>query len=138
MSKRVLVVEDNLAMRAVVRFNLQRAGFEVTVATDGLDGWRALEGHPKPIDIVVSDEQMPEMTGLELCRRMRDDERFAQVPLILLTAKGFELDAESLRRELGVVRLMAKPFSPRELVLAVNDALATAGEIRAEPAGTAC
>src|SRR5439155_6065671 len=67
--KRVLVVDDNLAHRAVARLNLQRAGFDVVVESNGRDGWLALE--QQSIDMVVSDHLMPEMTGLELFRLMR-------------------------------------------------------------------
>ncbi|HEV3003160.1 MAG TPA: response regulator, partial [Pirellulales bacterium] len=125
MLMRVLVAEDNLAMRAVVRFNLQQAGFCVIATANGREAWRALE-REEPIDLVITDEQMPEMTGQELCRRMRQDARFAQLPLILLTAKGFELDDELLRSELRVIKLMIKPFSPRELLHVVADCLGVA------------
>src|SRR5258707_9715216 len=104
MPKRVLIVEDDLALRTVVRFNVQRAGFDVVVAANGREGWQALERQPS--DIVVSDQQMPEMTGLELCRRMRQGARFGSVPLILLAGQGFEVAAEALRPELGVFALM--------------------------------
>ncbi len=117
--KRVLVVEDNLAQRSVARFSLQHAGFDVVVESNGRGGWLALE--QQPIDIVVSDQLMPEMTGFELFRLMRQDPRFAELPLILLTAQG--LDCELLCRELRVGKLIHKPFSPRELVAAVKDCL---------------
>jgi len=117
--KRVLVVEDNLAQRAVARSSLQHAGFDVCVESNGRDGWLALE--QQPIDMVISDQLMPEMTGFELFRRMRQDPRFADLPLILLTAQG--LDCDLLCRELRVGKLIHKPFSPRELVAAVADCL---------------
>ena len=121
MAKRVLVVDDNVAHRAVARINLQRAGFDVVVESNGRDGWRALE--QQPIDMVVSDQLMPEMTGLELLRRMRQHPRFVNLPLILLTAWGLDLESDQMCCELGVGKLMHKPFSPRELVAAVADCL---------------
>jgi len=117
--KRVLVVEDNLAQRAVARLSLQNAGFDVVVESNGRDGWLALE--QQPIDMVISDQTMPEMTGFELFRRMRQDVRFVDLPLILLTAQG--TDCEPQCRELRVGKLIHKPFSPRELVAAVNECL---------------
>jgi CheY-like chemotaxis protein len=138
MAKRVLVVEDDPALRAVVRFSLQRAGFDVVAGANGSEGWRHLQ--KEAIDMVVSDQQMPLITGLELCGMMREDPRFALLPVVLLTGKGFELDAEQLRRDLGVSKLMSKPFSPRELVAVVGGCLqnAVTEQRRAEAVAAPC
>lgn len=112
-ARRILVVEDNLALCGVVRFNLERAGFEVTQARNGREGWALLE-HGE-FDAVVTDFQMPEMDGGELCRLMRDHGRHQQTPVVLLTAKQLEIDLPKLQREFGVVEVFAKPFSPYEL-----------------------
>ena len=120
--KRILVAEDNIAMGGVIRFNLQQAGFEVTVARCGQTAWNLLTD--RDFDLVVSDFQMPGMTGGELCERMRNDARLARTPMILLTADGFELDAARMRDELAMSTIMFKPFSPRELTQTVQDCLA--------------
>ena len=112
-ARRVLVVEDNLALCGVVRFNLERAGFEVTQARNGREAWALLE--QGDFDAVVTDFQMPEMDGGELCRLMRDYGRHQQTPVVLLTAKQLEIDLPKLEREFGVVQAFAKPFSPHEL-----------------------
>ena len=118
--KHALVAEDNMATATAIRFNLERAGFEVTVARCGESAWKLLSEHE--FDLVVSDFQMPGMTGGQLCERMGQDPRLANVPMILLTAKAFEPDSTQPLQELqglGVVplrKIMAKPFSPRELV----------------------
>jgi CheY-like chemotaxis protein len=65
---------------------------------------------------VVSDEQMPRMTGRELCEQMRSNESYRATPVVLLTAKCLELDRNRLRGELGVAEILSKPFSPRQLV----------------------
>ena len=122
--KRVLVAEDNAAMRNVICFALRGAGFEVTAAEDGHKAWTTLD--TEDIDLVVSDFQMPRMSGGELCERMRGDCRFAQTPVILLTAKGYELNAAQYRDELSVSAIMSKPFSPRELAESVQHCLAAA------------
>ena len=114
---RVLVVEDDPALRNVIRFNLQQAGFDVRTSGNGLEGWSKLD--EQPVDLVVTDMQMPRMTGLELCQKLRSDPRFTQLPVLMLTAKGLELDAEQLRADLGIVELMFKPFSPKQLTRAV-------------------
>lgn len=120
-SHRILVVEDNLAMLGVIRFKLDRAGFRVAGADCGQTAWELLSRND--FDLVVADFQMPGMTGGELCRRMRKDARLAEIPLILLTAKGFELDVEHYRNVESVTAVIFKPFSPRKLVRTVQECL---------------
>ena len=124
--KKILVAEDNPALAGVVRFNLQRAGYHVSVAQNGREGWELAQ--QDQYDVVVTDQQMPEMTGVELCERLRQHADYIRTPLILLTAKGLELDMERLRAELRVATALPKPFSPIELVNTIEDCLAKAGE----------
>ncbi len=118
--KHVLVAEDNMATATAIRYNLEKAGFKVTVARCGESAWKLVSGHE--FDLVVSDFQMPGMTGAQLCERMGQDARLASIPVILLTAKALEPDMThplQVLRGLGVVplrKIMPKPFSPRELV----------------------
>lgn len=114
---RVLVAEDDPALRNVIRFNLQQAGFEVIAARNGAEAWDQLQ--KQSADMVVTDMQMPLMSGLELLKKLRADPRYAQLPAMMLTAKGYELDFEQLRAELGIVEVMKKPFSPKQLARAV-------------------
>lgn len=118
---RVLIAEDDAALRNVIRFCLQQAGFEVVACCDGQEALSQLE--KQPIGMVVTDMQMPRMSGVELCEKMRSDERHRGLPVLMLTSKGLELDVEQLRRELGVIDVMFKPFSPRELVRLVSQHL---------------
>jgi CheY-like chemotaxis protein len=120
--QKILVVEDNPALASVVRFNLSRAGFDVTVAKTGLEAWELLESG-ESVDMVVTDHQMPEMTGCELCMRIRQHESLADLPIIMLTAKGLELELPRLRNELGILEVYPKPFSPIQLVQAVKQHL---------------
>ena len=122
--RRILVVEDNVAMLGVIRFKLERAGLRVVCAHCGQTAWELLSQHD--FDLVVADFQMPGMTGGELCRRKRQDARLAETPLILLTAKGFELDLDHYRNVQSVSAVIFKPFSPQELVHTVNRCLAVA------------
>src|SRR5438034_5240152 len=108
--KQVLVVEDNIALGAVVRFNLEQAGFQVALARNGREGWGLIQ--KRDFDLVVTDYQMPEMSGAELCEQMRQHPQYAQIPVLLLTAKGLELDLPQLREELGIFDVFLKPFSP--------------------------
>ena len=122
--RKILVVEDNPALASVVRFNLTRAGFDVTVAKNGREAWDALSAG-ETFEMVVTDHQMPEMTGCELCIKIRQDEKLADLPVIMLTAKGLELELPRLRSELGVLEVFPKPFSPIQLVQTVDEFLNT-------------
>jgi CheY-like chemotaxis protein len=119
---RVLVVEDNRVMADVMRFNFNRAGFSATIALNGRIAWDLVQ--VDAFDLLVTDYQMPEMDGGELCRRIRAELRLAGLPIILLTAKGMEIDRDRLMCELGVSLIMYKPFSPRQLVMAAEDCVA--------------
>ena len=123
---RVLVAEDDPALRNVVRFHLERAGFQVIACRDGAEAWTALQ--QDPVDMVVTDMQMPNLTGRELCERIRSNAEYDHLPVLMLTAKGLELDADRLRAELGVVEVMFKPFSPKQLARAVAGHLRQAAD----------
>ena len=124
--RRILVAEDNPALLQVVSFNLEQAGFQVTRAGNGRKAWELLNSQHH--DLVITDHQMPEMTGWDLCVEMSKTSTHAQTPVIFLTAKKLEIDATQLKSEFGVVAVFAKPFSPRELVCAVEDLLAPAAQ----------
>lgn len=119
--KRALIVDDNVALARVTQFALDGAGFETQTAYNGR---LALEAALKTsFDIVITDQQMPEMTGVELCRELRDLPEYAKKPIILLTAKGLELELPRLREELGIDATFAKPFSPSAIVKACTELL---------------
>jgi two-component system alkaline phosphatase synthesis response regulator PhoP len=119
MAFKILVADDEAPIANVVAMKLRNAGLEVVVAMDGLEAYElAIAERP---DFMITDLQMPGMSGLELCARLAA-ELEGGIPTILLTAKGFELSAESVR-ELPVRRIMTKPFSPRELLAQVQELL---------------
>jgi CheY-like chemotaxis protein len=122
--RRILVVEDNLVMANVIRFNFQKAGYEVDLASNGLEGVRCVQnGH---YHLVITDQQMPVMDGTQFCGEMRKLEAYEHVPTVMLTAKGLELELSRLQEQLGITALFPKPFSPSELVQAVEDILTPA------------
>ena len=125
-AKKILVAEDNLALASVVKFNLERAGFNVTVAQNGREAWDFSQNDQ--FDLVLTDHQMPELTGVELCQRLREDERYARTPVIMLTAKGLELELARLRDKLGVTAVLPKPFSPIEMISTIEDCLASVAD----------
>jgi two-component system, chemotaxis family, chemotaxis protein CheY len=119
---KILVVEDNAALSGVVCFNLVRAGFQVTSVNNGR---HALETASKGnFDLVLSDQQMPLMTGIQLCEHLRQLPAYRRTPFILLTAKCMEIDAERLRQNPGISTALPKPFSPSELINCIEDCLA--------------
>jgi CheY-like chemotaxis protein len=120
----ILVVEDNTALASVIRFNLERSGFDVTVANNGREAWELAQD--RTFDLIVTDQQMPVMTGCDLCRKLRATEAYAHTPVIMLTAKGMELELPRLREELDISATFLKPFSPKIVVKAVEDCLVAA------------
>jgi CheY-like chemotaxis protein len=122
--KRILVAEDNPALALVVRLHLEHVGFQVTVARNGREAWNCLQKHD--YDLLVTDQQMPEMSGVELCLQMRQSPRMSGLPVVMLTAKGLELERARLCDELGVLDVVPKPFSPRHLVDIVENCLTAA------------
>lgn len=120
-SKRVLVVDDNVALARVTQFALDAAGYQTQLAYNGrLALEAALEEH---FDLIITDQQMPEMTGVDLCRKLRSMPQYEDCPIVLLTAKGLELELPKLRDELEISATFAKPFSPSAIVEACENLL---------------
>ena len=124
MGKRILVCDDEPHILYAVTFKLSAAGYEVIQAVDGREAMRLIELR-KP-DLVVTDLQMPEANGFEVCRFLRSRPETANVPVILLTARALELPEEQISASYGVEAVFMKPFSPRALLEAVQRALARA------------
>src|ERR1044072_5588390 len=118
---KILVCEDNVALSGVICFNLVRAGFEVTSVNNGRLALDALE--KRTFDLVLSDQQMPMMTGIQLCENMRALPAHTHTPFILLTAKCMELDFIQLQKKLKIAAALPKPFSPSELVSCIEETL---------------
>jgi phosphate regulon transcriptional regulator PhoB len=125
----VLVVEDEPDIRHLIAHHLAREGYRCREAATGADGLRAARAAVP--DLIVLDLMLPEMDGLEVCRRLRADPATAGVPIIMLTARGDEVD-RVVGLELGADDYVTKPFSPKELVARVRAVLRRA---RPESAG---
>jgi DNA-binding response OmpR family regulator len=118
--KRILVVDDETYIVHILEFTLTMEGYEVLTAADGEEALRRLEqDHP---DLVVLDIMMPKLDGYEVLRRIRADEEFRQLPVILLSAKGRPIDRET-GLEIGADDYIVKPFSPRRLLEKIQDLL---------------
>ena len=124
----VLIVDDESDLASLVEFNLQQAGLETAVA---LTGEQALKLAALRVpDVVLLDLMLPDISGKEVCRRLRADPRTRHVPVVMLTARGEEMDrVEGF--EVGADDYVTKPFSPRELVLRIKAILRRAAPVDA-------
>ncbi|GAB6173525.1 response regulator [Paradesulfitobacterium aromaticivorans] len=113
----ILVVDDEESIQELLRYNLEKEGYKVLAARDGLEALERV-GKDQP-DLVVLDVMLPHMDGMEVCRQLRLNPKFRELPVIMLTAKGEEID-KVLGLELGADDYMTKPFSPRELVARIK------------------
>jgi phosphate regulon transcriptional regulator PhoB len=124
MGGRVLIVEDEPDIRDLLAFHLEREGYHVTRSRSGADALRQVRARPP--DLILLDLMLPELGGLDVCRRLREDPRTASVPIVMLTARGEEVD-RILGLELGADDYIVKPFSPKEVVARVRAVLRRAG-----------
>lgn len=117
MKEKILIVEDDKNISKLVKYNLEKAGFDCYTA---LTGEEALEVLSKfSIDLIILDIMLPEIDGFELCRMIKQETKLKNIPVVMLTAKGEEVD-RVVGLELGADDYIVKPFSPRELVLRVK------------------
>lgn len=115
--ERILIVEDDKHIAKLVKFNLEKSGYECFTAATGEAALTVL--NKEQIDLVILDIMLPKMDGFEVCKEIKQDKRLSFVPVIMLTAKSEEVD-RVLGLELGADDYVVKPFSPRELVLRVK------------------
>jgi CheY-like chemotaxis protein len=118
MSKKVLLCDDEIHILRAAELKVSRSGYDVRIARDGQEAWEMIEADLP--DVLVTDVQMPRVDGFELSRRIRGNEATKDLPILMLTAKGFELEQQDILDELGIVDVLAKPFSPRELVRLID------------------
>lgn len=123
----ILLCDDEVHILRASEFKFARAGFEVRCASDGEEGWAAIQER-KP-DLVITDCQMPRLDGLGLAKRIRDTPDAQDIPVLMLTGKGFEIPRTDTWREYGIVQILPKPFSPRELVAKAQQILESSGKL---------
>ena len=120
MSTKVLLIEDDPSLTVLVQYNLEQAGYDVAVEMDGEDGlFNALTNKP---DIILLDWMLPNLSGIEICRRVRRDKNIQNTPIIMLTARGEE-DDRILGLDTGADDYITKPFNMKELLLRVKSIL---------------
>ena len=110
---RILIIEDERALTRVLCYNLEREGYEVVVAHDGLEGLRRAQ--TQPVDVIILDLMLPTLNGLDVCRELRASERTRDIPIVMLTAKAEETD-QIVGFSLGADDYVTKPFSVKVLL----------------------
>jgi len=115
--RKVLVVDDEAVLVETIAYNLEQAGYEVITAADGASALQAAQRETP--DLVILDIMLPEMDGLEVCRQMRRESNTATTPIVMLTAKGDEID-KVVGLEVGADDYITKPFGRRELLARVR------------------
>ena len=120
MRKKILIVDDEADILTLLEYNLDKAGFEVVSAQDGPEAIELTK--KKRPDLIILDIMLPSMEGTEVCKIIKKDEATSHIPVIMLTAKGEEVD-RIVGFELGAEDYITKPFSPRELILRVKAVL---------------
>jgi phosphate regulon transcriptional regulator PhoB len=130
---KILIVEDEGDILEVITYNLTKAGYVAVSASDGISGLSL--AHAQKPRLIILDLMLPEMDGLEVCRKIKGDPALRHIPIIMLTAKSEEVD-KIVGLELGADDYMTKPFSPRELVARVKAVLRRSGARPAEEGET--
>ena len=130
--KTILVADDESHILHVVSLKLRNAGYRVLTAHDGQEALEAAQ-QERP-DLLITDYHMPQLSGLELCRRLKQDPKLPQIPVIMLTARGYHLEPQDTEQS-GILKMLSKPFSPRQLLVMVTEVLegvakAAAGKAR--------
>jgi len=118
--KRILVVDDEIYIVHILEFSLTMEGYTVLTASDGQEALKTIEAE-RP-DLVVLDIMMPSLDGYQVCRKLRQDDQFQNLPVILLSAKGRPVDREA-GLEAGADDYITKPFSPRKLLEKIRELL---------------
>ena len=128
---KIFIVDDEPDIVELVSYNLRKEGFDVSSSLDGEDALARIR--KEKFDFVILDLMLPGIQGMEICRRMRGDPLTKNIPIIMLTAKGDEVD-KILGLEMGADDYMTKPFSPRELLARINTVMRRTSEKKTDEA----
>jgi two-component system phosphate regulon response regulator PhoB len=127
--ERVLIVDDDPDIVKLVSYNLTHSGFQVLTASSGRKALELVQQQPP--DLIVLDLMLPDVDGMEVCRTLRQLAPSRRIPILMLTARGEEID-RVVGFELGADDYVSKPFSPRELVLRIKSILRRSGKDRTD------
>jgi two-component system phosphate regulon response regulator PhoB len=127
----VLVIEDEVDLATTLEYNLRAEGFAVRIAHSGRQGLASATADPLP-DVIVLDLMLPDLSGTEICRKVREGERTRDIPVVMCTAKGEEID-RVVGFEVGADDYVVKPYSVRELILRIRALLRRVHRVEGEP-----
>ena len=116
----ILAVDDSASMRQMVSFTLKGAGFSVVEAVDGQDAYEKAIG--RDFDLVLTDQNMPRVDGIQLTRKLRDTPRFASIPILILTTESSD-QMKATGRAAGATGWLVKPFDPAKLIAVINQVM---------------
>lgn len=116
----ILIVDDNTNYQRVLRYTLTRANYNVNVASNGEDGLVSLR--EKPVDLVILDLMMPNMDGVSMVKQMRKEEKLANIPVIILTASGDQMERQAAENA-EVNMILTKPVSSRTILGSIAEIL---------------
>jgi len=122
--KQVLLCDDEVHLLRAAEFPFIRAGYDVRLALDGQTAWELIQ--TRAPDLLICDYQMPNLSGLELLKLVRQDPNLVEMPIIMITAKCFEISRDDLCQRYKVSWILQKPFSPRNLLRRAEELLGTA------------
>lgn len=120
MAKKIMTVDDSASVRQMVSFTLKNEGYDVSEAVDGLDAITKLEN--EPVDMVLTDLNMPNMDGIELIKKLRANPKFKFVPIIFLTTESQD-EKKQEGKQAGATGWIVKPFKPEQLVGVIKKVL---------------
>ena len=125
-SKRIIAADDEAHILHIVSMKLRNAGYEVITAVDGEEALDLCQTEQP--DMLITDYQMPYMSGLELCKELRRSDQTKGIPALMLTARGFDIESDEMV-EAGITAVLAKPFSPREVLQRVKELIGEPNEV---------
>lgn len=120
MSKTIITVDDAQTMRKMIKFTLQPTGHEIIEAADGAEAYETLKN--RPVDLVITDVNMPNLDGIELTRKLRQTPLHARTPIVLLTTESSP-EKKNQGRAAGATGWIVKPFNQRQLLTLVSQVL---------------
>lgn len=129
MAQNILIVEDDKHISKLVKYNLEKAGYDCTVTITGEEALNVLDR--MPIDLILLDIMLPKMDGFQTCKEIKKQDSLSHIPVVIMTAKGEEVD-RIVGFELGADDYIVKPFSPRELVLRIKAILKRGKPVKEE------
>lgn len=121
MSKTIMTADDSASVRQMVSFTLKQAGYEVIEAVDGADALRKLNAGA-PVDMLITDLNMPNVDGIDLIRQVRQASRFRFIPIIMLTTESSD-DKKLAGKAAGATGWIVKPFRPEQLLAVISKVL---------------